>query len=332
MSAVVSTGCSSSRIAVKPPDSSSTAGTPAGTPATTALAEHTSTVVTTAPTTVTAAPTSTRPPQPQALPGPPYPLVTSTVVLIDHSRPTVSHGVTIADSRTLTTLITAPAEPGRWPLLVFAHGYQVGPAPYLTMLHAWAAQGYVVAAPEFPLTDEAVAGPNLDENDTDQQPADMRFVIDELVGAGSTLAGRINPARVGVAGHSDGAETALAVSAEPTPRGEPVIRSVIAMSVSPINGGTHTTNPPLLVTQGDADTINPEIQGVQTWDAAASPKYLAILHGAGHLPPLEAGSPWLSGIEATTEAFLRAYLTGTGTPSHVVAAGTDPPLITITTG
>jgi acetyl esterase/lipase len=254
------------------------------------------------------------------------------VVLIDRSRPTVSHGVTVATSRTLTTLISAPAEPGRWPLLVFAHGYQVGPTPYLTMLRAWAAQGYVVAAPEFPLTDEAVAGPNLDESDIDQQPADIRFVVDELVAPGSPLAGRIDPARVGIAGHSDGAETALAASIEPAPRGEPVIRSVIAMSVSPLSDVTHTTNPPLLVTQGDADTINPEILAVQTWDEAASPKYLAILHGAGHLPPLEAGSQWLSGVEGTTEAFLRTYLAGTGVPSRIVAAGTEPPLITITTG
>jgi hypothetical protein len=217
-------------------------------------------------------------------------------------------------------------------LLVFAHGYQVGPTPYLTLLRAWAAQGYVVAAPEFPLTDEAVAGTNLDENDTEQQPADMRFVIDELVAPGSPLAGRIDRSRVGVAGHSDGADTALAVSIKPTPLGEPVIRSSITMSVSAINGVAHMTNPPLLVTQGDADTINPETQAVQAWDVAVSPKYLAILHGAGHLPPLEAGSQWLSGIEATTEAFLRAYLAGTGGPSRIVPAGTEPPLITITTG
>ena len=87
-----------------------------------------------------------------------------------------------------------------------------------------------------------------------------------------------------------------------------------------------------MVTQGDIDTINPPRLGEQTWGEAAGPKYLAILHGAGHLPPLEAGSPWLAGIEATTEAFLRTYLEGTGTPGGIVAAGTDPPAMTITAG
>jgi acetyl esterase/lipase len=254
------------------------------------------------------------------------------MVLVDHSRPTVRDGVQLAASRTLTTLVWAPDEPGRWPLLVFGHGYMVGPSPYLTLLRAWAAQGYVVAAPEFPLTDEAVAGSNLDESDIEQQPGDMRFVIDSLVTPGGPLAGRIDPGRVGVAGHSDGADTALAASIQPAPTGEPAIRSVIAMSISPLIGVTHTANPPLLVTQGDADTINPISKGVETFDEAAGPKYLGILHGAGHLPPVESGSSWLSGIEATTGAFLRTYLAGTGTPATIIAAGSEPPLITITAG
>jgi poly(3-hydroxybutyrate) depolymerase len=266
------------------------------------------------------------------VPGSSNAVVASTLVFVDPSRPTVSHGVTIVDSRTLTTLIWAPAQPGRWPLLVFAHGFQVGPAPYETLLEAWAADGYVVAAPEFPLTDQDVAGANLDENDLDQQPADVRFVIDQLVAPGSPMASRIDARRVGVAGHSDGAETALAVSTEPTPPGEPAIRSVIAMSVAPLEGVTQTQNPPLLVTQGDADPINAPAYGIQTWQEGASPKYLAILHGGGHLPPLQAGSAWLPDIEATTEAFLSVYLTGIGNPSSIVAAGTDPPLVTITSG
>src|ERR1039458_9202655 len=93
MSAVVSTGCSSSRRATEPP----VPATAAGTSATTALALHPSTVVTASPTTAsptTTSPTTTRPPQSHALPAPPYPVITSTVVLIDRSRPTISHGVT----------------------------------------------------------------------------------------------------------------------------------------------------------------------------------------------------------------------------------------------
>jgi poly(3-hydroxybutyrate) depolymerase len=244
----------------------------------------------------------------------------------------VANGQVIAGSRTLTTLVWAPEAPGRWPLLVFAHGFQVGPAPYLTLLEAWASAGWVVAAPEFPLTDQSVAGSNLDENDIVNQPADVRFVIDQLVAPTSPLARVIDPSRVAIAGHSDGAETVLAASGVPTPPGEPVIRAVIAMSVSPLPGVTRTTNPPILITQGDADDINPETLGIQTWQAAASPKFLMLLHGGGHLPPLEAGSAWLPALERATETFLDRYVQGSATTAQVLQAADDPPLTTVQAG
>jgi acetyl esterase/lipase len=197
------------------------------------------------------------------------------------------------------------------------------------MLEGWAAQGFVVAAPEFPLTDQSIAGANLDENDLNQQPADVRFVIDALVAPGAPLATHINASRVGVAGHSDGAETALAASLLAAPAGQPPIRAVIALSAQPLVGVNATANPPMLIAQGDADTINPPSLGEQTYAEAAGPKYLAILHGAGHLAPLEVGSPWLQPVEATTEAFLRTYVAGDAPSSNIVAAGTDPPSVSI---
>ncbi|MDQ2754790.1 MAG: hypothetical protein M3R71_04490 [Actinomycetota bacterium] len=282
-------------------------------------------------TTTTAAPTT------QAVativPGPPYRLTSTTLPLVDTSRPTVSHGHQVSAARALTTLVWAPGAPGRWPLVVFAHGFQVGPEPYTSLLESWAAAGFVVAAPEFPLTDPAVAGANLDESDIDNQPADVRFVIDQLVAPASSVASRIDPGAVAVAGHSDGAETALAASLDPAPSGEPVVRAVIAMSVSPLPGVTRTANPPLLVTQGDADDINPPSEGYQTWQMAASPKYLAVLHGGGHLPPLEAGSAWLPEITRISLDFLRAYLGGGTAPAAIVSEGNaNPTLVTVTSG
>ena len=274
-----------------------------------------------------ASPSPTPPPRAH----PPYPVTQVTLPLVDTTRPTISHGRTISPSRALTTLAWVPAASGRWPLVVFAHGFDVGPMTYEALLRSWAADGYVVAAPEFPLTDPAVAGANLDENDINSQPADVRFVTDALVAPGSPLAASIDPSRVAVAGHSDGAETALAASVAPAPTGEPAYRAVIAMSVSPLDGTAPTANPPILVTQGDADTINPPALGYQTWDQAASPKYLDVLHGAGHLPPLEAGSPWLGQVEAVSKAFLNYYVAGDGSEAAIVAAGASP-LATLRTG
>jgi fermentation-respiration switch protein FrsA (DUF1100 family) len=216
-----------------------------------------------------------------------------------------------------------PEVPGPRPLIVFAHGFQVGPAPYTALLQAWAAHGYVVAAPEFPLTDQAVAGANLDENDISNQPADLRFVTDSLVAAGSPVAGRINPGEVAVAGHSDGSESALAASIAPAPAGEPVYRALLAMSVQQLIGVSHTDNPPMLVTQGDKDTINPPSWGYQVFTQGSSPKFLLVLKGGGHLPPLEAGSAWLPGIEAVTEAFFDCYVAHDA-PGSAIGAGASP--------
>jgi pimeloyl-ACP methyl ester carboxylesterase len=88
----------------------------------------------------------------------------------------------------------------------------------------------------------------------------------------------------------------------------------------------------MLVTQGDADTINPPSYGYQTWALAASPKYLLVLAGGGHLSPLEAGSAYLPGIEAATEAFLDVYVAGDARPSAVASAVTHQPSMTLRAG
>jgi len=251
-------------------------------------------------------------------PSPPYALSELTLALVDGSRPTVAAGRTISYTRALKTLVWLPVGGGRWPLIVFAHGFDASPAPYAALLSSWAAHGYVVAAPEFPLTDPDIAGANLDEADIDNQVADVRFVTDYLVSSTSPLVERIDPSRVAVAGHSDGAETAIGAAAASPPAGEPAYRALLALSAQPVDG-TAGRNPPVLVAQGDADTTNPPSYGLQTWEQAAGPKYLLDIEGGGHLPPYEAGSVWLSGIESITETFLDTYLAGDARASAIVS-------------
>ena len=119
--------------------------------------------------------------------------------------------------------------------------------------------GYVVAAPVFPLENAAApGGPN--ESDLINQPKDMSFVITRLLALNArreTVLGKIDSSRIAVAGHSDGAETALAVAYDRRFR-DPRVRAAIVLSGAalPGMGAFPPSGPPLLAVQGTADPIN----------------------------------------------------------------------------
>ena len=203
---------------------------------------------------------------------------------------------------------------GPYPLVVFGHGFAVTPQRYARLLQSWARAGFVVAAPVFPLSNaNAPGGP--DEADVVNQPADMSFVISSLLslsrpGAGS-LVGLINPVQIAVAGHSDGAETALAVTYSRRYR-DPRIGAAVILSGAEMSaiGGYRFTNgsPPLLGAQGTADTFNEPKYTDAYFDLARRPKFLLRLLGAGHLPPYTYQQPQLGIVERVTIAFLDTYL------------------------
>jgi dienelactone hydrolase len=273
------------------------------------------------------APAPPAPPAPRPLVTP-LPVATVVLPLVDDSRPTIGWGDTLSSTRTLTTWVWYPLDPGGgpWPLVVFAHGYEVGPAPYAALCQAWAAAGYVVAAPEFPLTDGDVAGDYLDESDIDNQPDDVRFVIGSLLAADSPLPVRADPDRLAVAGHSDGGVTALAVAVEPLPG----LRAVIALSAAPVYGSVD--NPPILVVQGDEDDISGYESGAEVYGEAVAPRYMLTLLGGGHLPPFLEDSPYLDTVDKVAVAFLDHYVADRAPTADdpVVGRGElDPDLVTL---
>lgn len=275
------------------------------------------TAITTSPPVVATSPTTAPPPTP------PFTVATTVLALVDTSRPTVSRGVRVAATRALTTVIWYPAVAGRWPLVLFAPGYNVGPETYTHLCQAWAAAGYVVAAPKFPLSDPEVARGALDERDLDNQPADLLFVMAALVDPASPVTTRIDPARIAATGHSDGAEDALALGQG----ANPAIKAVIAMSGQPL--GQRRPNPPLLAIQGDIDTINPPALSQAVYDQAMDPRFLLTLLGAGHLPPFAGGTKWQPIVEAVTVDFLDLYVAGRPQDQAPMAAdGAHPGLST----
>ncbi len=266
--------------------------------------------------------------------------------LVDTSR-TIELPDGRTEPRTLITYVRYPAlgAPGRvdlpgaaparadgpFPLVVFGHGFDLTPASYTRLLQSWARAGYVVAAPVFPLENaDAPGGPN--ESDLINQPADMSFVISQMLAASRAstglLAGLVNPSQIAVSGHSDGGDTALAVAYNATFR-DPRVKAAVILSGAEIPGVGGFTfppgGPPLLATQGTADTVNLPSATNAFFAVARPPKYLLSLIGAAHLPPYSYQQPQLSIVERVSIAFLNGYLKHeSGALRRLVSLGSVP--------
>jgi dienelactone hydrolase len=252
------------------------------------------------------------------------------VAYTDHSR-SIHVAGRPPQPRTLVTEIRYPAQGnpggradvrgappakrrGRFPLIVFAHGFDITPDPYGRLLDAWASAGYVVAAPIFPLTNpRAPGGPN--ESDLVNQPTDVSFVITRMVKAdGATrgiLARLIDRREIAVSGQSDGGSTALAAAYNDHFRDGRIGAAIILSGARlPGVGGYdfRSGEPPLLAVQGTADTSNSPSSTYAYFGLAAAPKVLLRLWGAPHLGPYTGEQPYLGVVERVSIAFLSGYL------------------------
>lgn len=256
------------------------------------------------------------------------PVVSRVLHFVDGSRSIrLPDGRAVA--RPVTTYVRYPGSGiGPWPLIVFGHGFAATPGIYAQLLRAWTLAGYVVAAPLFPLGNaHAPGGP--DESDIVNQPRDMSFVISQLLAAsrasGGPMHGLIDPARVAVAGQSDGGVTAFALAYDTGFRDARVDAAVI-LSGAQLPGVPFRFapgSPPLLAVQGTADATNRPRYTYAFFDAAPRPKFLLRLPGAGHLPPYTTQEPQLGVVERVTTAFLDCYLKH-GSIDQITAAADAP--------
>jgi dienelactone hydrolase len=274
-------------------------------------------------------------PAPGTTPGP-YAVGALTLTFVDGRRRIRLHNGR-TEPRTLVTYVRYPAlgaasgagptavpAPGPFPLVVFAHGFDVTPATYAALLDSWTRAGYVVAAPLFPLTNpHAPGGP--DEADVVNQPADVSFVISSLIAASARsgpLLGLIDPRHIAVAGQSDGAETALAV-ADSRRDHDARVSAALVLSGAEMSGiGGYSFAPggsALLATQGTDDRFNEPRFTYAYFRVARRPKYLLRLLGAGHLPPYTTEQPQLAIVERVSHAFLDAYLKGSASARAALA-------------
>jgi len=263
----------------------------------------------------------------------PHAIGLQTESLVDPSRPTPANGPDPAHAgRILLTTVLYPAlgttgdrpvpgakpdkADGPYPLIVFAHGFGSNVVSYLPLLQKWAAAGFVVAAPLFPLTNSATpGGPDL--SDYVHQPGDMSFVVtqmlDQSASSAGALSGLIDPAEVGAAGHSLGGVTTLGLVADTCCR-DPRIKAAVVMSgdaiTFPTGKVTDNLAPPMLLVHGNADPTVPYVSSVDVFNAARAPKGLLTIIGGNHDSPVNPAGPAFADVVAATTDFFDRYLKG----------------------
>ena len=311
--------------------SCSTGGRHAGAPATAGTSAPRS-ATSPSPSASSPSPTTTRPADTGTTNAPsatvPMAITSTNLSFTDHSRSVIDQGRLVADYRYLPTFVWRPTARRRWPLVVFVHGYNVGPLTYERFCSTLASHGYVVAAPSFPLEDPS-RGNGLDRGDLPNEATDVSFVISQL--EQSPLAGSIDTGRIAVAGHSDGADVALMVGYVAA-KVDPRVKAIVAYAPDPMNGPTPGYATPLLLIQGSDDDIVPYSASRTVFSQVDAPRFYLTLVGAGHLPPIEGGTRWTPYLDRDVATFLDAVLDSPVRPTPTLpAALTGSPLTSLAT-
>lgn len=251
-----------------------------------------------------------------------------------------------------TSMPGAPplARRGGYPMIVFAHGYDVTPDTYSALLDSWVRAGFVVVAPFFP--DEKASaitaqhGANT-EGDLANEPADLVFVTSKVVADSAqsspgcpVLHGLIRPSQIALAGHSDGGDAVamLAYDHGQDPQGTPftALNATIAYQAVLILAGAEVPtqryaaevgHPSFLMIQSAADACNPIRQGAQLYRDVRQPnKWFLELATAHHLPPFDGvDQVAFREVVAVSTHFLESSLhVSQTTPSLMVYANQHP--------
>ena len=172
--------------------------------------------------------------------------------------------------------------------MVFGHGLTGQPASYRGLLLSIAGAGYVVAAPDFPLTSGNTQG-EVNTGDAPNQTADMAFVIDQVEGfkeKNDPLGPVVSTEKVGVSGHSFGAGTAAAIALSACCSDPRVAASILYAGVDPRSHGfpgmPFDKPKPVLMIHGSRDNI---ASAHAVFREAKPPKLFLTLEGANHFRP-----------------------------------------------
>jgi predicted dienelactone hydrolase len=189
-------------------------------------------------------------------------------------------------------VLNAPiADGGPFPLLVFSHGSCGIPQQSTFLTSLLVSYGFIVAAPPHPgntlldgppTVERCLGAPLVDSffNRAD----DIVFVIDEMIAlsAGTTaaLAGAVDADRIGVFGHSFGAQTVLRIPAADS-------RVDAVLSLAPgrtdlVLPQVDQINVPTMIQCGEIDSLVPFANCQTTYDHLRQPRFLLEILNTGH--------------------------------------------------
>ncbi len=224
-------------------------------------------------------------------------------IFVDASRATQANNDYAGDTkRELKTNIWLPVgdsdEPH--PLIIYSHGFSSNnDAARVTNAHL-ASHGYVVMAPNFPLTNTFAPGEPL-AVDVANQPGDVSFVIDQAIelskAADGPLSGKIDAARIAAIGISMGGLTSTVAALHPLDN-DSRIRAAISIA-GPLSFFSEmffeNSTLPFMMIGGELDVIVP-------FDSNAAPALtlipnatLVTVQGGSHLGFADIAEPlrWL---------------------------------------
>lgn len=232
----------------------------------------------------------------------PYGAGVTTIELNDTTRPTAAnHEFPGSNDRKLMTEIwyptsavtagatrdaTVDTDDAPYPLIVFSHGLSASRILYAGYGEYLASHGYIVAAPDYPLSNLAApGGPRL--NAVLEQPKDLSFVIDKMLefnaSDGDRLKDAIDPDRIGATGHSLGAMTTFMSIYGPDRDAR--IKAALPFETPGCffpESYVGDASVPILFTSGTDDLITPPVSATHVYDIANAPRYLVSITGADH--------------------------------------------------
>jgi predicted dienelactone hydrolase len=188
-------------------------------------------------------------------------------------------------------VVGVPVAPGRYPLVVFSHGY-AGFRDQSTFLTAFLASwGFVVAAPDHDSRDltQVLGGPTAateKTTDVEDLKATIALMRSQNTMTSSPFHGHVDTTKIGAVGHSAGGAAVEALAAT-----DPKVATFIGLAGATVGAFGQTKagpdsivpHQPGLLMSGTSDQVVPTASIIAAYGHLKSPKRLILIRGAGHL-------------------------------------------------